>query len=330
MGKDRRKIVIGSRDSALAIAQTRQVQEYIEENCPEISAEILAMKTTGDRMTKWRLEEIGGKGLFVKELDQALLEGRVQLCVHSLKDMPMETDGRLPILGFSGREDPRDVLVLPEGHGTWDMERPVGTSSLRRELQIKRLFPQVRVEVVRGNLGSRLKKLDEGKYGALILAAAGLKRLGLAHRISRYFACEEMLPAAGQGILAVQGRAGMDYGFLSGFFDEEARDAALAERSFVRSLGGGCSSPVAAHGVCEGEELLLTGLYVREADAGAGMEIEEISLHNVAPERNCGNQAYKVVVRGTVLNCRVESIRGRRADAEKLGRELARRVRGRV
>lgn len=124
--------------------------------------------------------------------------------------------------------------------------------------------------MIRGNVVSRLKKLDEGEYGALVLAAAGLKRLGLSHHISRYFSCGEMLPAAGQGILAVQGRSGLDYGFLEGFFDREARDAALAERAFVRTLGGGCSSPVAAYAVCEGEELVLTGLYVRENREGCG------------------------------------------------------------
>lgn len=295
VGEGRRRIVIGSRDSALAVAQTKQVQQYIEENCPDISAEILTMKTTGDRIQEKRLEEIGGKGLFVKELDQALLEGRTQLSVHSLKDMPMETAGELPILGFSGREDPRDVLVLPVGRKTLDPTLPVGTSSLRRELQFKKLYPGMRVEMIRGNLNSRLRKLDEGKYGALLLAAAGLKRLGLEHRISRYFSCGEMLPAAGQGILAVQGRAGVDYGFLSGFFDDRARNAATAERSFVRELGGGCSSPAAAYAVCEGEELLLTGLYVWEDPP---------------------------------LNCRVEKIRGKRADAEELGRRLAERMRG--
>ena len=183
----------------LAVAQTKILQEYIEKNCPGISAEILTMKTTGDKILEKRLDEIGGKGLFVKELDRALLENRSQLSVHSLKDMPMETDEALPILGFSGREDPRDVLVLPAGRTEPDPALPIGTSSLRRELQLKKLYPGIKAEMIRGNVNSRLKKLDEGKYGALVLAAAGLKRLGLSERISRYFSVEEMLPAAGQG-----------------------------------------------------------------------------------------------------------------------------------
>lgn len=265
-----KKIIIGSRESVLAMAQTKILQEYIEKNCPGISVEILAMKTTGDSILEKRLEEIGGKGLFVKELDKALLEDRSQLSVHSLKDMPMETDAALPILGFSRREDPRDVLVLPEGKRNPDPGLAIGTSSLRREIQLRKLYPGRRIKMIRGNVVSRLKKLDEGEYGALVLAAAGLKRLGLSHHISRYFSCGEMLPAAGQGILAVQGRSGLDYGFLEGFFDREARDAALAERAFVRTLGGGCSSPVAAYAVCEGEELVLTGLYVRENREGCG------------------------------------------------------------
>ena len=261
---DMKNVIIGSRESALAVAQTRMLQEYIEKNCPDITAEILTMKTTGDRILEKRLDEIGGKGLFVKELDRALLENRSQLSVHSLKDMSMEIDDELPILGFSVREDPRDVLVLPAGRREPDPVLPIGTSSLRRELQLKKLYPGIETKMIRGNVGSRLKKLDEGEYGALVLAAAGLRRLGLTGRISRYFSVEEMLPAAGQGILAVQGRKGLDYGFLAGFFDEKARDAALAERAFVRALGGGCSSPAAAYAVCEGEEIVLTGLSVRE------------------------------------------------------------------
>ena len=166
------KIVIGSRESALAVAQTKILLEYIEENCPGISAKMLTMKTTGDRILEKRLEEIGGKGLFVKELDKALLENRTQLSVHSLKDMPMEAEENLPVLGFSRREDPRDVLVLPENAKGLDLALPVGTSSLRRELQLKKLYPEMNVEMIRGNLVSRLRKLEEGRYSALVLAAA--------------------------------------------------------------------------------------------------------------------------------------------------------------
>lgn len=309
-----KKVIIGSRESMLAVAQTRILQEYIEKNCPGISVEILTMKTTGDKILEKRLDEIGGKGLFVKELDRALLENRSQLSVHSLKDMPMETDEALPILGFSGREDPRDVLVLPAGRTEPDQALPIGTSSLRRELQLKKLYPGIKTEMIRGNVNSRLKKLDEGKYGALVLAAAGLKRLGLSERISRYFSVEEMLPAAGQGILAVQGRRDMDYKVLAGFFDEEARDAALAERAFVRALGGGCFSPAAAYAVCEGEELMLTGLYAGENRGSCA-------------ERGGKAGTLAVWYQGKEPGYILDSIRGKRIDGERLGAELAERMR---
>lgn len=318
METGKRKVVIGSRESALAVAQTRLLQDYIRDNCPDIVAEILTMKTTGDRILEKRLEEIGGKGLFVRELERALLERRTQLSVHSLKDMPMEGTEELPILGFSRREDPRDVLVLPEGRTTMDVMLPVGTSSLRRELQFRKLYPEMKVEMIRGNLVSRLKKLDEGKYSALILAAAGLKRLGLSRRIYRYFSCGEMVPAAGQGILALQGRKDTDYGFLEGFFDEDAKDAALAERSFVRALGGGCFSPTAAYAVCEGEQLTLTGLYDCRWDCAGNLSLGEESFwrdDRFSPVR--GEMGYTV-----------DKICGSRTEAEKLGRELAERMRG--
>ncbi|MDY3917743.1 MAG: uroporphyrinogen-III C-methyltransferase, partial [Candidatus Limivivens sp.] len=224
------------------------------------------MKTTGDKILDRTLDKVGGKGLFVKELDKALLEKQSDLSVHSLKDMPMEVSEELPLLAFSRREDPRDVLVLPEGKETLDFSRPIGCASLRRILQLQELFPEAEFKPIRGNLQTRLRKLDEGEYGALILAAAGLKRLGLEARISRYFSVEEVIPAAGQGILGVQGRKGEDFGFLEGFGDPFATAAALAERAFVRELDGGCSSPVAAHGEIRDEKLFLRGLYYHEAD----------------------------------------------------------------
>ncbi len=241
------KLIIGSRESALAMVQTKMVQAYIQETVPALQVEILPMKTTGDKILDRKLEDIGGKGLFVKELDLALREKRSDLSVHSLKDLPMEVAEELPVICFSKREDPRDVLVLPEGTQEIDFTKPIGTSSKRRILQLQKLFPEARFESVRGNLQTRLRKLDEGQYSAIVLAAAGLKRMGLAGRISRYFSVEEMIPAAGQGILALQGREGVDYGFLAGFGDEKGRAAALCERAFVRALDGGCTSPIAAH-----------------------------------------------------------------------------------
>lgn len=257
-------IKIGTRESKLAVIQAEMVADYIRENCTDREPELVTMKTTGDKILNKTLDKIGGKGLFVKELDAALLERRSDISVHSLKDMPMEVLKELPLLGFSKREDPRDVLVLPKGKTELDKTLPLGCSSARRILQLKKLFPDMEVKSIRGNVLTRLEKLDRGEYSALILAAAGLKRLGLEERISRYFSTDEMIPAAGQGILAVQGRQGEDYSYLESFFDEESTCCALAERSFVRTLNGGCSSPIAAYAVVHNGILKLTGLYATE------------------------------------------------------------------
>ena len=256
------KIRVGSRESALAVIQSRMVMDAIRQAVPDAELELVTMKTTGDRILDRTLDQIGGKGLFVKELDHALRDGRVDFTVHSLKDMPMDVPEDLPLAAFSRREDPRDVLVLAEGASQLDPSRPIGCSSRRRQLQLKALFPRMEVMPVRGNVQTRLKKLQDGEYSALVLAAAGLKRLGLENRISRYFEPEEILPAAGQGILAVQTRRGTDTACLAKLHDRDAACCALAERAFVRSLDGGCSSPVAAYAVVEGEKLTLTGLYV--------------------------------------------------------------------
>ena len=283
------KLRIGSRESRLAVIQSRLVMEQIHAACPELELELVTMKTTGDRVQDRTLEQIGGKGLFVKELDRALLDGRVDLTVHSLKDLPMEIDPAIPIVACTRREDPRDVLVLREGETELDPEGVIGCASKRRTLQLRELYPRAEVRPVRGNIQTRLAKLDRGEYSALVLAAAGLRRLGLEERISRCFSTEEMLPAAGQGILAVQARQGMDTSFLRLVRDEDAGCCARAERAFVRELGGGCTSPTAAYAETEGENLTISGLY-----AGAGGEIFR---------------------RGTLS--------GKAGDAEKLGAALA-------
>lgn len=262
----RNKVIIGSRESKLAVLQSEMVRDYIIEKNPGLEVEILTMKTTGDIILDRTLDKVGGKGLFVKELDKALLAGRSHLSVHSLKDMPMEVPKELPLLAFSKREDPRDVLVLPKGAKTLDETKPLGCSSLRRSLQLKEIYPKMEVKSIRGNLQTRLRKLDEGKYSALILAAAGLKRLGLEDRIARYFTPDEMIPAAGQGILAVQGKEGEDVSFLDGYCDKNAWAEGMAERAFVRYLDGGCSSPVAAYAEVNGDRLFLRGLYYNEND----------------------------------------------------------------
>ena len=256
------KLRIGSRESRLAVIQSQMVMELIAAAEPAAELELVTMKTTGDKILDKTLDKIGGKGLFVRELDQALRDGRADFTVHSLKDMPMQVPEDLPLAAFSSREDPRDVLVLPEGVSELDPSKPIGCSSRRRQLQLKKLFLDMDIQPVRGNVQTRLSKLDAGQFSALVLAAAGLKRLGLEGRISRYFTTEEILPAAGQGILVVQTRKGMDTRCLRLVQDEETAFCAKAERAFVRALDGGCSSPVAAHAVVEGEKLTLAGFYV--------------------------------------------------------------------
>lgn len=261
-------IRIGTRDSLLAVAQAELLKQYIEAKHPQYKAVLVKMKTTGDRILDRSLDEIGGKGLFVKELDLALYENRTDLSVHSLKDLPMQVSPDFPILGFSRRETPWDVLVLPQGCGKGAFSGPIGTSSPRRRIQLMQLYKDCEIQSVRGNIQTRLKKLDEGAYGALVLAAAGLCRLGLEHRISEWYSAAQMVPAAGQGILAVQGRKDFDRSLLEGFFDEDAGWQALAERSFVGAFGGGCASPTAAYAAIEGNVMTLTGLIAAEDDCG--------------------------------------------------------------
>lgn len=248
-------IKVGSRDSRLAVVQAEEVMRRLGE------CELVTMKTTGDKILDRTLDKVGGKGLFVKELDRALTAGEVDLTVHSLKDVPMEQPDGLPLIAFPKRADARDALVLPKD-GSWDREKPIGCSSARRRVQLAQLFPGIEVKPVRGNVQTRLRRLDSGEYGALVLAAAGLHRLGLENRISRYFSPEEMLPAAGQGILAVQAREGECRAAAQLLDDAETRVCALAERAFIRALGGGCFSPAAAYAVLENGMLRLRGLYV--------------------------------------------------------------------
>lgn len=259
-----RRLRFGSRDSQLSVRQSRLMMETVTRAHPEVEAELVTMKTTGDKILDRTLEEIGGKGLFVRELDQALLDRRVDFTIHSLKDLPAELPPELPLVAFSRREDPRDALVLPAGQSELDFSKPIGCASRRRQLQLQALFPQARIAPVRGNVQTRLSKLDAGQYSALVLAAAGLKRLGLADRIARYFTTEEILPAAGQGIIAVQGRADADCSDVLAASDPDAAVCARAERAFVRWLDGGCTSPVAAYAQMESGRLTLTGLYVSE------------------------------------------------------------------
>jgi len=262
----KKRIRIGSRKSRLAAIQAEIVKQMIEKNCPEITVEIVTMMTTGDQILDQKLDQIGGKGLFVKELDKALREERIDIAVHSLKDMPMDTAPDLPILAYTLREDPRDALIYKPDRIQVRPGEIIGTSSNRRTLQIKKLYPECHFQGIRGNVQTRLDKLLSEPFAGIVLAAAGLRRLGMAGLIGRIFAVDEVVPAAGQGILAVQGRKGeaaFSYACLN---DRDSETAALAEREFVAALDGGCSSPVAAYAQVEGQEVKLTGLYYREAD----------------------------------------------------------------
>lgn len=258
------KVVIGSRDSKLAVVQSQMVIDFLRNAHPSIDVQLATFKTTGDKILDRRLDEIGGKGLFVKELDAALRDGKCDYTVHSCKDLPMEIPDDLPLVCFSRREDPRDAIIFPRGKSAPDFSLPIGTSSRRRELQLKALYPQATFASVRGNLQTRLRKLDEGGFGALVLAAAGLKRMGLENRIGQCLELDEVIPSAGQGVLAVQGRPDALPILFDGFADSQVAIAVLAERSFVAHLEGGCTAPIAAHARIENGQLVLAGMYYDE------------------------------------------------------------------
>jgi hydroxymethylbilane synthase len=250
-----RSLIIGSRGSKLALWQAEQIQSLLQANNPNFTVTIEIIKTTGD-VRPDPLSVIGGKGVFTKELEDALLTRRIDIAVHSLKDLPTVVPERLTIAAICERDDPRDALVLPAESSITSLSEVktgavVGTSSQRRLAQLRSKRPDVVIKDLRGNVDTRIRKLDEGQYDALILAAAGLRRLGLQSRITFAISTDEMLPAVGQGAIAVETRS-----------EDEATNAAVrkldhvatrvacvAERSLLRSLGGGCQFPIAAHAV---------------------------------------------------------------------------------
>lgn len=260
-----KKIVrIGSRESKLAIAQAEEVKRAIEKYHPDIFVKVVTMKTTGDKIQNKSLEKVGGKGLFVKELDQALLRGDIDVAVHSLKDVPMTLAEGLEILAYTKREDPRDVLLYKPGKTKIPEGGIIGSASKRRILQLSEMNPSWKFRLIRGNVETRLRKLAKEDYDGTVLAAAGLYRLGIGDCIGRVFSEEEVIPAAGQGILAVQGRKDEDYFYLKEVDHLKSRYAALAEREFIRVLNGGCTSPTAAYAKIEGNELYMKGLFLEE------------------------------------------------------------------
>ena len=289
-------IRIGSRDSILAVRQAELIRDRISQEHPELDIRIITMKTMGDKILDKSLAAIGGKGLFVKELDRALLDGRIDIAVHSLKDVPMELNPDLPLLAFGKREDPRDVMIYRQGLSELPENAVIGTSSRRRELQLKKLCPAYTFRGIRGNVQTRMRKLEEEGYDGTLLAAAGLKRLGMEHVIGQYFSVDEIIPAAGQGILAVQGRRGEDYSWLACVDDPESRAAAAAERAFIRTVGGGCTSPSAAHAQVSGNEVKLTGLYYDE-------DSREYSVDSVISEIGKVQGAAENLARKLAENC---------------------------
>lgn len=242
--------IIATRESRLALWQAHHVRDLLS-RLQSRPVELLGMTTQGDQILDRSLSKVGGKGLFVKELEVALSEGRAHLAVHSLKDVPMELPEGFVLAAIMEREDPRDALVSPRWSSLAELPPGaiVGTSSLRRLVQLKAVRPDLRIEPLRGNLDTRLRKLDEGQYDAIVLAAAGLKRLGLAERIRQTLDVTTMLPAAGQGALGLEIRA--DQAELAQVVAQlnhlPTRWATLAERAVSRALGGSCSMPLAAH-----------------------------------------------------------------------------------
>jgi len=263
-----RPLVIGSRGSKLALWQAEQARERLKLLNPGIEIKIEIIKTTGDVKSD-PLSVIGGKGVFTKELEDALLDGRIDMAVHSLKDLPTILPDRLSISAICEREDARDALVLRAGFegslATLREGAVVGTSSQRRLAQLKALRRDVIVRDLRGNVDTRIRKLDEGQYDAVILASAGLLRLGLEDRISTRIPVAEMLPAVGQGAIAIETRSDDEFTVqtTSKLDHRETRVACLAERAFLRGLGGGCQLPIAAHATIDGDALTLAGLVAK-------------------------------------------------------------------
>lgn len=261
----KRLIKFGSRKSLLAVAQTKLVMKAVAQACPELETELVTLDTSGDMNMKPfsdSSDKFGIKGLFTQELESALRDRSIDVAVHSLKDVPSYLAPDLPIMAYSKREDPSDVVVLPNGGPL--AGAPAGCSSSRRRLQLKNIFPDAEVAPVRGDVITRLKKLDEGQFSMLILAAAGLIRLGLQDRISRRLSVDEMTPAPGQGVLACQCRADSDHSYLDAVNDENAAMCVRAERAFSEALGGGCTSPVGAFAETDGETIYLRGFYADE------------------------------------------------------------------
>ena len=255
---------LGTRGSPLAMRQAALVAEALGNRWPDLEISLLAIKTSGDRLLDSPLAQAGGKGLFVKEIEEALLECRIDLAVHSMKDLPAELPPGLCLGAVMPREDPFDALVARNGVRFAELppRAKVGTSSLRRQVQCLHRRPDLEIVPLRGNVETRLRKLETLGLDAVVLAAAGLIRLGLQHRITERLSAELSLPAIGQGALAIEIREADERvgGLVEGIDHRETRLATTAERAFLRRLGGSCVTPVAAFGEIRGKSLILTGM----------------------------------------------------------------------
>ena len=257
-------VKIGTRASKLALWQANWVKSALNENNPSQMVELVAIKTKGDKILDVPLAKVGGKGLFVKEIEQALLDHRIDIAVHSMKDMPSEIPDGLCIGAVPKRETATDVLISRDERRFGELRRGavIGTSSLRRAAQLRHARPDIEIAALRGNLDTRLKKLQTENLDAIVLAAAGIKRLELEHRITEYLDCEIMLPAVGQGALCIEIRQNDDIiaPRVKALDDPSTRAVVLGERAFLNRLGGSCQVPVAGHGEINDDLFHLTGL----------------------------------------------------------------------
>lgn len=274
---------MGTRGSKLALQQSMWVQARLKELAPDVRVSLQRIHTSGDKILDVPLAKIGGKGLFVKEIEEALLRGEIDLAVHSMKDLPTQIPDGLAILCVPPREDPRDALISHQAV-TFDQLKPgarVGTSSLRRQAQLLHHRPDLKIEMLRGNLDTRLRKLREGRYDAIVLAAAGLRRLDWAGEVTEYLSTERSLPAIGQGALGIEGRHDDVFvrDLLSALDHPTTHIAVLAERALLHRLEGGCQVPIAAHASVKGDWLEIEGL------------IASVDGHRVVRDRVAGPSA---------------------------------------
>ena len=293
-------LVIASRESALAMWQAKHIQARLQALYPDCDVSILGMTTMGDQILDSPLSRIGGKGLFVKELENALADGRADLAVHSMKDVPMHLPEGFMLAATGEREDPRDAFVSNDYSRLEDLPPGsiVGTSSLRRQSQLQARFPALKIESLRGNVQTRLRKLDEGLYAAIILAAAGLIRLELGHRIRQFIAPQDSIPAVGQGALGIEIDASRQdmLAVLAPLNHRDTELCVLAERGFSRALAGSCTVPLGAYATKQDDTLHMHG-FVASVD-GRDMLRESVSGPATQAEQLGQQLAAQLIARG--------------------------------